>query len=61
MFAEYVLELIGLSLWVIALITLPVRVVTDRQTGVLRRLATTPARVPPPAARRWAARRTMPR
>ena len=43
MFAQYVPVLIGLSLCVIALINLPVPVVTDRQMGVLRRFATTPA------------------
>jgi ABC-2 type transport system permease protein len=43
MFAQYVPVLIGLSLCVIALINLPVPLVTNRQMGVLRRFATTPA------------------
>jgi ABC-2 type transport system permease protein len=43
MFAQYVPVLIGLSLCVIGLINLPVPMVTNRQTGVLRRFATTPA------------------
>jgi len=43
MFAQYIPVLIGLSLCVIALINLPVPMVTNRQTGVLRRFATTPA------------------
>jgi ABC-2 type transport system permease protein len=43
MFAQYIPVLIGLSLCVIGLINLPVPMVTNRQMGVLRRFATTPA------------------
>lgn len=43
MFAEYVPVLIGLSLCLIALVSLPVPLVSNRQAGVLRRFATTPA------------------
>jgi len=43
MFAEYVPVLIGMSVCLIALVSLPIPVVSDRQTGVLRRFATTPA------------------
>jgi len=43
MFAQYVPVLIGLSLCVVGLINLPVPMVTNRQMGVLRRFATTPA------------------
>ena len=43
MFAQYVPVLIGLSLCLIALVSLPVPVAANRQMGVLRRFATTPA------------------
>jgi len=43
MFAEYVPVLIGLSLCMLALLHLPLPMVTNRQMGVLRRFATTPA------------------
>jgi len=43
MFTQYVPVLIGLSLCLIALISLPIPMVTNRQMGVLRRFATTPA------------------
>jgi ABC-2 type transport system permease protein len=43
MFAQYVPVLIGLSLCLIALVSLPVPLATNRQAGVLRRFATTPA------------------
>jgi ABC-2 type transport system permease protein len=43
MFAEYVPVLIGMSVCLIALVSLPIPVVSDRQAGVLRRFATTPA------------------
>jgi ABC-2 type transport system permease protein len=42
-FAQYIPVLIGLSLCLIALVSLPIPIVTNRQTGVLRRFATTPA------------------
>jgi ABC-2 type transport system permease protein len=43
MFAEYIPVLICLSLCLIALVSLPIPVVTNRQMGVLRRFSTTPA------------------
>ena len=43
MFTQYVPVLIGLSLCLIALVSLPIPMVTNRQMGVLRRFATTPA------------------
>ncbi len=46
MFSQYIPVLIGMSLGLIALISLPTTLVTNRQMGVLRRFATTPA---PPA------------
>lgn len=46
MFSQYIPVLIGMSLGLIALISLPMSLVTYRQMGVLRRFATTPA---PPA------------
>ena len=46
MFSQYIPVLIGTSLCLIALINLPLSLVTNRQIGVLRRFATTPA---PPA------------
>ena len=46
MFTQYIPVLIGMSLGLIALVSLPLSLVTNRQTGVLRRFATTPA---PPA------------
>jgi ABC-2 type transport system permease protein len=42
-FAQYIPVLIGLSLCLIALVSLPIPIVTNRQRGVLRRFATTPA------------------
>jgi ABC-2 type transport system permease protein len=46
MFTQYIPVLIGMSLCLIALISLPMPLVNYRQIGVLRRFATTPA---PPA------------
>jgi len=46
MFTQYVPVLIAMSVCLIALVSLPIPVVSDRQAGVLRRFATTPA---PPA------------
>jgi len=43
LFAEYVPVLICLSLALIALVSLPIPLVTNRQMGVLRRFSTTPA------------------
>ncbi len=43
MFTQYVPVLIGMSVCLIALVSLPIPVVSDRQAGVLRRFATTPA------------------
>jgi ABC-2 type transport system permease protein len=43
MFAQYIPVLIGMSVCLIALVSLPIPVVSDRQAGVLRRFATTPA------------------
>jgi ABC-2 type transport system permease protein len=43
LFAEYIPVLIGLSLCLIALVSLPIPMVTNRQMGVLRRFSTTPA------------------
>jgi ABC-2 type transport system permease protein len=43
LFAEYIPVLICLSLCLIALVGLPIPVVTNRQMGVLRRFSTTPA------------------
>lgn len=43
LFAQYVPVLICMSLALIALISLPIPLVTDRQMGVLRRFSTTPA------------------
>jgi ABC-2 type transport system permease protein len=43
MFAQYIPVLIGMSVCLIALVSLPIPVVSDRQSGVLRRFATTPA------------------
>lgn len=43
MFAGYVPVLICMSLCLIALVSLPIPMVTDRQMGVLRRFAATPA------------------
>jgi ABC-2 type transport system permease protein len=43
MFDQYVPVLIGLALCVMGLINLPVQMATNRQMGVLRRFATTPA------------------
>jgi ABC-2 type transport system permease protein len=43
LFGEYIPVLIGMSLCLIALISLPVPLVTYRQMGVLRRFSTTPA------------------
>ena len=43
MFAQYVPVLIGMSVCLIALVSLPIPLVSDRQAGVLRRFATTPA------------------
>lgn len=43
LFAQYVPVLICLSLCLIALISLPIPLVTNRQLGVLRRFSTTPA------------------
>ena len=43
LFAQYVPVLICLSLCLIALVSLPIPVVTNRQMGVLRRFSTTPA------------------
>jgi ABC-2 type transport system permease protein len=43
MFTQYIPVLIGLSLCLIALVSLPIPMVTNRQMGVLRRFATTPA------------------
>jgi ABC-2 type transport system permease protein len=43
MFAQYIPVLIGLSLCLIALVSLPIPLATNRQMGVLRRFATTPA------------------
>lgn len=46
MFTQYIPVLIGTSLCLIALVSLPMALVASRQIGVLRRFATTPA---PPA------------
>lgn len=43
LFAEYIPVLICLSLCLIALVSLPIPLVTNRQMGVLRRFSTTPA------------------
>ncbi len=43
LFAHYIPILVGLSLCLIALVSLPVPLATNRQMGVLRRFATTPA------------------
>jgi len=43
MFAVYIPVLICMSLCLLALVSLPIPMVTDRQMGVLRRFATTPA------------------
>jgi ABC-2 type transport system permease protein len=43
LFAQYIPVLIGLSLCLIALISLPIPLVNNRQMGVLRRFSTTPA------------------
>lgn len=43
MFAQYIPVLIGMSVCLVALVSLPIPVVSDRQAGVLRRFATTPA------------------
>jgi hypothetical protein len=42
MFTQYVPVLIGMSVCLIGLVSLPIPVVSDRQAGVLRRFATTP-------------------
>jgi len=44
LFAQYIPVLICLSLALIALVSLPIPLVTNRQTGVLRRFSATPAR-----------------
>jgi len=43
LFAQYIPVLICLSLCLIALVSLPIPLVTNRQLGVLRRFSTTPA------------------